>query len=203
MKKKLAGKSRSRAKPGVRKMRATPAAESPVICTTKFDAARELKARLGRGSVRMLSDWLKQGMPGCAAKAGKAGRFVIDEMVTWARENLDDLTPASDEASLLSLETKRQKGRQEQLKTEEMEREAAEKRGNILPRDEFTQFLRDAIVVARQQLVALPKQLAAMEPTSKLQRKFLDEATRHVKTICDGLEAAFALGPDSANAALA
>lgn len=199
MKKKSAGKSRSRGKPGARKMRAKPpAVEAPLICTTKFDAARELKARLGRGSVRMLSDWLKQGMPGRAAKAGKPGRFVIDEMATWARENLDDLSPQTDESTLLALETKRQKNRQEQLKTEEMERESSERAGNILPRDEWTQFARDAIGVARTQLAALPKELAGMISEPKLQRAFLNEATKRITSTLDRLADEFGRGCERA-----
>lgn len=201
MKKKSAGKGLSRGKPGVRKMRekAKPVIDdAPLICATKFDAARELKVRLGRGSVRMLSDWLKQGMPGRAAKAGKRGRFVIDEMVTWARENLDDLSPQSDEGTLLTLETKRQKNRQEQLKTEEMELESAERAGNILPRDEWTQFARDAIGVARTQLAALPKELAGMISDPKLQRAFLNEATKRITSTLDRVAAEFARGQDGA-----
>ena len=199
MKKKSAGKMKSRNEGArVKKMRAqsTTAESAALICVTKFDAARELKARIGRGSVRMLSDWLKQGMPGRAAHGGKPGHFPIDEMVVWARENLDDLSPKTDEATLLALETKRQKNRQEQLKTEEMERDSSERAGNILPRDEWTQFARDAIGVARTQLAALPKELAGMISEPKLQRAFLNEATKRISTTLDRLADEFARGQD-------
>lgn len=201
MKKKSAGKTKSRSDgTRVRKMgtRPTTAEGAALICVTKFDAAKELKSRLGRGSVRMLSDWLKQGMPGRAAKGGKPGQFVIDEMVAWARENLDDLSPQTDEATLLALETKRQKNRQEQLKTEEMERDAAERVGNILPRDEWTQFARDAVGVARTQLAALPKELAGMISDPKLQRAFLNEATKRIEDTLERIAAEFARGNDAA-----
>lgn len=188
----------------VRRMRAKPTNKTtPLVCATKFDAARELKKRLGRGSVRMLTDWLKQGMPGRAGKGGKPGRFPIDEMVVWARENLDDLSPESSEATELVLESKRQKVRQDQLKTENLEIDREERRGNILPRDEWTQFARDAVAVARQQLVSLPRELAGLISDPKLQRTFLDEATKRIKRTLDALADEFARGAGPQSAAVA
>ncbi len=174
-----------------------------LICHTMFSAAEALKARIGRGSVRMLRDWIKQGMPGTAGGRGVQGHFPIDEMADWAKNNLDDLKVETDEASLLNLELKRQKVRQETLATEDKEQDREERRGNILPRDEFTQFLRDSIIVARQQLFALPKELAGLISEPKLQRTFLDESTKRVTTILEGLASEFARGPDSANEAVA
>ena len=168
-----------------------------------FEAAEALKVRIGRGSVRMLRDWIKQGMPGKAGQHGSAGNFPIDEMVDWARNNLDDLKPGTDEATLLTLELKRQKSRQEQLKTEDMEQDREERRGNILPRDEHTQFIRDSISIARQQLLSLPKELAGLVSDPKLQRAFLEEATKKVTTALDGLAAEFARGSDSSFKAVA
>lgn len=172
------------------------------ICHTMFAAAEALKTRIGRGSVRMLRDWLRLGMPGKAGQHGNAGHFPIEDMAEWARNNLDDLKAESDEGSLLTLELKRQKVRQEILHTEDCEQDREERRGNILPRDEHTQFIRDSIVVARQQLLALPKDLAGMITDPKLQRTFLAETTTRIATTLAGLEAEFARGPNSANEAV-
>ena len=173
------------------------------VMHTMFSAAEALKVRIGRGSVRMLRDWIKAGMPGTPGKHGGPGHFPIDEMGEWAKNNLDDLKVETDEASLLNLELKRQKVRQETLHTEDREQDREERRGNILPRDELTQFLRDSIVVARQQLLALPKELAGLISDPKLQRAFLAEATKKVTTTLDGLASEFARGPDSANEGVA
>lgn len=173
-----------------------------LVCHTMFAAAEALKSRIGRGSVRMLRDWMKQGMPGNAGGRGVQGRFPIEEMVEWAKNNLDDLKAETDEASLLNLELKRQKVRQETLNTEDREQDREERRGNILPRDEHTQFIRDSIIVARQQLLSLPKELAGLISDPKLQRTFLDEATKRITTTLEGLASEFARGPDSANEAV-
>jgi hypothetical protein len=165
------------------------------ICRTKFEAAEALKKRIGRGSPRMLTDWMKAGMPGTAGGRGIPGRFPIEEMVAWAKDNLDDLKPEGDEASLLALEMKRKKDRLQALAIEDREQDREERRGNILPRDEFSQFLRDAIVVARQQLLSLPKELAGLISDARQQRIFFNEATRATTTILGGLEAEFARGP--------
>ncbi len=174
-----------------------------LVCHTMFSAAEALKARIGRGSVRMLRDWIKQGMPGKPGGRGVQGHFPIDEMAEWAKNNLDDLKVETDEGSLLTLELKRQKVRQETLNTEDKEQDREERRGNILPRDEHTQFIRDSVVVARQQLLALPKELAGLISEPKLQRTFLDESTKRITTILEGLANEFARGPDSANETVA
>lgn len=192
----------------LRAMSSSPAARSTesdgaVICHTMFSAAEALKSRIGRGSVRMLRDWMKAGMPGAAGGRGVQGRFPIEEMVEWAKNNLDDLKAGADEASLLNLELKRQKVRQETLHTEDREQDREERRGNILPRDEHTQFLRDSIIVARQQLMSLPKELAGLISSPKLQRTFLDEATKRINATLEGLASEFARGSNSSNEAVA
>jgi len=173
-------------------------ASEKLICTTMFSAAEALKARIGRGSVRMLRDWMKAGMPGTAGARGKPGHLPIDEMVAWAKDNLDDLKAEADEGSLLNMELKRQKVRQQTLTTEEMEQSRDERRGNILPRDEFTQFLTDAIALARTQLLDVPNRLADLISDHKLQRTVLAEATPIIEEILNGLAEAFASGPEVA-----
>lgn len=62
-----------------------------LVVKTRAEVAKELKRRIGKGSVRSLCDWLKQGCP------GTAGAYNVDEIEAWVRDNVG--TDEDDETS--------------------------------------------------------------------------------------------------------
>lgn len=61
---------------------AAPQVPPATIVKTRADVARELKTRLGRGSVRSLADWFKMGCP------NTPGAYNVDEIEAWVRDNV-------------------------------------------------------------------------------------------------------------------
>lgn len=170
------------------------AATTGLIVTTKFDAAEALKARIGRGSVRMLGDWLRQGMPGTAGGRGMPGRFAIDEMVAWARENLDIGAETSDAGSAVALELKREKLTQLRLETEKKQQARDEERGNILPRDEWTLFAAESITVARSRLMSAVKDLSTLIKNDHERKTFIVDAEATLASVLGQIAADFERG---------
>lgn len=104
---------------------------------------------------------------------------------------------ASDAHHKLRAALTAEKVRQAQIETRRMQRLEAIAEGNILPRDEYTLFVRECISLSRDQFANLPKQLSAL--VSKRDRvKLRDEGHRIVCRILDDLAARLAAGPDRA-----
>lgn len=93
----------------------------------------------------------------------------------------------SAEARALQTEKARQELLQQTMKTERMQREAAEAEGNILDRAEFEIAIAELVTVARDRLRSLPKDLARLAGTAKLRDKLITEGARIVDKILGDL----------------
>ena len=117
-----------------------------------------------------------------AYRAQMAGKKSVGE--SSLSENVIKLKAANEAEKL----------KQAQMQTRAMQRAEAIAEGNILPRDEYTLFIRECIGLARDQLANLPKRLAALA-SKKDRAKMRDEGERIVRGILDQLAAALETGP--------
>ena len=174
---------------------AEPAVDkSQLVLTTMKAAADELRKRIGKGSPRMLRDWLKDGMPGTPGKGTQPGHFPIEEMVVWANDNLnltedDEVTK---ERSRIKTETAAEKLRAIKLKNQSAEAEAAVKVGAALPREEWTLFAQEVVAIFANRQMRLGKRLAQRGVISRDRIKDVEEEVR--KDLA-GLKEALEAGP--------
>ena len=56
--------------------------DAPMIVATRAEVATELKGRIGKGTVRTLADWFKQGCP------NEPGAYNVDAIENWVLENV-------------------------------------------------------------------------------------------------------------------
>jgi hypothetical protein len=169
-------------------------AEKPteVVLRTMKEAADALRARIGRGSPRMLRDWIADGMPGKPGRGTLAGHFPIEAMVAWAQDNLDLNTISDDEHAKTKAEIDREKLRKLKVGNEEIEARRDLVRGNSLPRDEWTLFAREVVAIFQNRQMRLGKRLAQRGVISKNRIKDVEEEVR--KDLA-GLAEALKAGP--------
>lgn len=127
-----------------------------------------------RGVVRWNgSRWLIQ--PGGGARIVKA---YDDYRPYMQRAPLDpEVVEIRRQMELLKLEQLR-------IRTQEMEREIAFERGEILRRDEYEIHCAEVLHLIRDQILSIPKQLAPLLPKSD-QGRFIEQGTRLARRFCN------------------
>lgn len=150
-----------------------------------------------------LSHWWKNSawFPKNAVKTDGRGRAVDwdIEMIRAAHPSRSGKESNGDELSQnykrLRIATAAEKLKQEQIKTRAMQLNENVEQGNILTRDEMTQFVVEVIGVARDQFKTLPRQLARLIGDQETQRRLIDEGNRLVRGVLDRLADALEKGP--------
>ena len=176
-----------------------PAVEQPparVLARTRAEAVKLLDSNHGLTiAVRTLQDWITA--KGCPAKT--EGGYDVAAIAEWAANNTDAGDGRAHELFVIRLERNRIALEMDRLELREMQISAAEREGNILPRDEVVGWLNECFSVVRARLMSAPKKLAALIDETKLRGKVLTEGERYVRAILEGLAAAFDQGPDLAD----
>lgn len=151
-----------------------------------------------------LDGWYKSGVPWFprdAIKLGKNGRIIsVDgEAIKAAMEARDASAKSSSESGGTLQKLKTAKLAQEikllQIEVEQAERERDLQRGNILPRDEYTRFVREVMGIARDRWATIPKSLAKLVDSDALQSRLLREATKIVDAVLASLSRSLDEGP--------
>ena len=119
-----------------------------------------------------------------AYRAQMVGRKPGGDSGNWA-ESLSKLKAAGEAEKL----------KQAQMLTRRMQRDESIAEGNILPRDEYTLFCRECVTLARDQIMNLPKQLAALV-AKKDRVRLREEGQRILERVLSQLEASLATGPE-------
>ena len=120
-------------------------------------------------------------------KRDKVGRVIGWPLVACTRWFIDWKTGTSEETLAdLKREEKREHVQQEKIKTVRMLREEEYATGNILPRDEKEVSDREHIGVARDTLMALPRELARLLP-EQYHAKIQSEGERIIRRTLERL----------------
>lgn len=196
---KPATKRAKRRSPRKEKATLAPAVEQQparVLARTRAEAVKLLDSNHGLTiAVRTLQDWITA--KGCPAKT--EGGYDVAAIAEWAANNTDAGDGRAHELFVIRLERNRIALEMDRLELREMQILAAEREGNILPRDEVVGWLNECFSVVRARLMSAPKKLAALIDETKLRGKVLTEGERYVRAILEGLAAAFDQGPDLAD----
>lgn len=128
-----------------------------------------------------LRQWMaKPGFPDCS---GGYNLPAIRAYIELARKKSKGEETKANRVHLL---IKTQEARIKKADADRKERQEQIEQGNILPRDELTLFQREAIVLARDRLLSLPKELARLVP-AKLKATLVREGEKRVRRILDEL----------------
>lgn len=126
---------------------------------------------------RSLRDWMKEpGFPDCAAG------YDVDAIKRWRDDRAKKGSELGEQAKRLKVATAAQRLRLEKARADAAERNEQTAQGNILPRDELETAIAEAISLARDQFLSLPKELCRLAPKA-LHRKLQDEGEKTVTRI--------------------
>lgn len=149
-----------------------------------------------------LAEWWKKPagwFPVSAVRTDARGRAIdwdIDRIVAARKTSTGDNDQAlAKKRQQIELAIKAEQLKKHQLSTREAQRDHDLAEGNILTRDEYTLFCREAITVARDQIKDIPKQLARLADGEELQKKMINEGTRLVSGILQRLAESLNEGP--------
>jgi hypothetical protein len=125
---------------------------------------RKLAALLLGVTPPALSLWTKQDWfdPAWKTKVGADDCYNIVAIHKAVAEQGRKGSPQSDLSQQIRTETNQEKRDIIRREREERQIQRDERRGNILPRDEYTFAIRETIIVARDHLMAIPKQLVRL-----------------------------------------
>lgn len=161
-------------------------------------------AKLCGVTAATLDGWYKSGVPWFPRDAitiGKNGYItsVDGEAIKAAMEARDAAQRTSSDSGGTLQKLKTAKLAQEikllQIEVENAERERDLQRGNILPRDEYTRFVREVMGIARDRWATIPKSLAKLVDSDALQSRLLRESTTIVEAVLSSLARSLEEGP--------
>ena len=146
---------------------------------------RKLAARFLGVTPPALSLWAKQDWfdPDWRTKVGKDDCYNIVAIGEARTQQGRKGSPQSELAQQIRTETNQKKLDIIRRERDERQIQLDERRGNILPHDEYRFAIRETIIVARDHLMAIPKQLARLVTAKKERKRLLTKADRIIRKI--------------------
>ncbi len=159
---------------------------------------RKLAALLLGVTPPALSLWTKQDWfdPAWKTKVGADDCYNIVAIHKAVAEQGRKGSPQSELSQQIRNETNQEKLDINRREREERQIQLDERRGNILPHNEYTFAIRQTVIVARDHLMAIPKQLARLVTTIKERKRVLTEADRIARKILTELASALKKKPN-------
>ena len=143
---------------------------------TVVEQQKEAAALIGV-SPKGLRDWMKEpGFPDCSAG------YPIDAIRRWQQTRGKKGSEDGDRLRQIKLAREGQRLRRDKAAADRQEREEQVAQGNILPRDELTLATIEHVVLARDRLMGLPKEVCRVVP-KRYHRKLQEQGTKIVRTI--------------------
>lgn len=159
---------------------------------------RKQAAALIEVTEKALGNWAnEEWFPADAVKTDSRGKRcnwnVIKILTARDRNGRSGSEPS--ERVKIQIEREKERLEQDRMRTARERREHEEELGNILDRAEYTLFVREHISVARDGMLALPKDLARLAEGQRLKKKMIEEGTKIVEKHLNRLAKALAKGP--------
>jgi len=153
----------------------------------EIHATRKAAAAALGVTARQLGDWVHEPwFPADAVETDARGTRCNWD-VAAIREARDAMGRKGSDLSgaqkAIKLKSDHEKLRQLEIKTREMEHDEAQRKGNILPRDELTLTLRELITLTRDRLLTEPPREIAKDLGPKHRRRIFDTCERVVGKI--------------------
>jgi len=154
--------------------------------TPDISPTRKLAAAALGVTARQLGDWAQEPWFPPSAVETDARGVRRNWNVPLIREARDAMgrkgSDLSSTQKALKLKSDHEKLKQLEIKTREMEHDEAQRKGNILPRDELTLTLRELITLTRDRLLTEPPREIAKD-FPKQRRRIFDTCERSISKI--------------------